>query len=280
MSYTSVSTARNDLVRSALFVPGDRLERYEKALASGADRVIVDFEDAVEEASKNAARASLGEYLLSQPEASVLVRVNAPGHMQHEADLAFCKGHQGVIGIMLPKAETRAQLMAAAETGKPVLPIIESALGAISLPELCSVPGLERLCFGAIDMALDLGLKDGSPGALTVLDHLRVSVLVQSRVYGLAPPLDGVFPAINDLPGLTSAVKTASEMGFGGVLCIHPKQVTVIHEALTPATDEVSWAHRVLEAAQTQGGAFKLDGQMIDAPVLSRARRILSALSR
>lgn len=280
MNNPAVNTMGHDLVRSALFVPGDRPERYEKALASGADRVIVDFEDAVEEASKSSARASLGEYLLNNPEAAVLVRVNAPGHAQHEADLAFCEHHHGVIGIMLPKAETRAQLANAAETGKPILPIIESALGAINLAELCSVPGLERLCFGAIDMALDLGLKDGSPGALTVLDHLRVSVIVQSRIYGLASPLDGVFPAINDLPGLTSAVKTASEMGFGGVLCIHPKQVAVIHEALTPEPDEVSWAHRVLEAAKSQGGAFKLDGQMIDAPVLSRARRTLSALSR
>jgi (S)-citramalyl-CoA lyase len=279
MSNASISTAGYDLVRSALFVPGDRPERYEKALASGADRVIVDLEDAVEEASKSSARASLGEYLLSNPEAAVLVRVNSPGHAQHEADLAFCKGHKGVIGIMLPKAETRAQLANAAETAKPILPIIESALGAVNLPELCSVPGLERLCFGAIDMALDLGLKDGSPGALTVLDHLRVSVIVQSRIYGLAPPLDGVFPSINDFSGLTSAVQTALEMGFGGVLCIHPKQVAVIHEALTPEPNEVSWANRVLAAAETQGGAFKLDGQMIDAPVLSRARRILNALS-
>jgi (S)-citramalyl-CoA lyase len=279
MSNASISTSGFDLVRSALFVPGDRPERYEKALASGADRVIVDFEDAVEEASKTSARASLGEYLLSHPEAAILVRINSPGHAQHEADLAFCKEHKGVRGIMLPKAETRAQLAHAAETGKPILPIIESALGAVNLPELCSVPGLERLCFGAIDMALDLGLKDGSPGAHTVLDHLRVSVIVQSRIYGLASPLDGVFPSINDISGLTSAVQTALEMGFGGVLCIHPKQVVVIHEALTPEPNEISWANRVLAAAETQGGAFKLDGQMIDAPVLSRARRILNALS-
>lgn len=279
MDNASKKSSVHDVVRSALFVPGDRPERYQKALTSGADRVIVDFEDAVEEASKRGARNMLGEYLRAHPEAAVWVRVNSPGHHEHERDLGFCRDHDGVIGVMLPKAETKAQLLVAAATGKSVIPIIESASGAANLADLCSAPGLERLCFGAIDMALDLGLKDGSAGALTVLEHLKVAIIVQSRVHGLAPALDGVFPSINDSAGLTQAVQTASQMGFGGVLCIHPKQVADIHSALTPEASEVTWANHVLAAAETQGGAFKLDGQMIDAPVISRAKRILSTLS-
>ncbi|MBW1248735.1 CoA ester lyase [Pseudomonas tolaasii] len=266
------------LVRSALFVPGDRPERYGKALNSGADRVIIDFEDAVEESAKRGARTSLGEYLVKHPQVRVLVRINAPGHIEQGEDLAFCRRHAGVVGIMLPKAETAAQLKTAVSTGKPVLPIIESGFGAANLAELVAVPGLERLCFGAIDMALDLGLTDGSAGAALVLDQLRVSLILQSRINGLAPALDGVFPSISDDSGLTYAVQRAQQMGFGGVLCIHPKQVGTIHEALAPALEDVSWARRVLDAAQTQGGAFKLDGQMIDAPVLSRARRILGTI--
>ncbi|WP_025858318.1 CoA ester lyase [Pseudomonas sp. CHM02] len=279
MANASNQSRAHDVVRSALFVPGDRPERYSKALASGADRVIVDFEDAVEEGAKAGARQLLGDYLIANPEASVWVRVNSPGHVQHEQDLAFCREHHGVVAIMLPKAETKAQIETAAATGKPVVPIIESALGAANLSDLCSATGLERLCFGAIDMALDLGLKDGSAGALTVLEHLKVGIVVQSKVHGLAPAFDGVFPAINDSAGLKHAVQTAAQMGFGGVLCIHPKQVADIHSALAPEVEEINWANRVLAASETQGGAFKLDGQMIDAPVLARARRILSTLS-
>ncbi|MBD8828570.1 HpcH/HpaI aldolase/citrate lyase family protein [Pseudomonas sp. CFBP 13602] len=279
MSNASNQACAHDVVRSALFVPGDRPERYSKALASGADRVIIDFEDAVEEGTKAVARQQLGDFLIANPEASVWVRVNSPGHVQHEQDLSFCRAHDGVVAIMLPKAETKAQIEIAAATGKPVVPIIESAVGAANLSDLCSALGLERLCFGAIDMALDLGLKDGSAGALTVLEHLKASIIVQSRVHVLAPALDGVFPAIDDSPGLMHAVETAVQMGFGGVLCIHPKQVMDIHLALAPEVREINWANRVLAAAETQRGAFKLDGQMIDAPVLARARRIFNSVS-
>ncbi|MFF7061577.1 aldolase/citrate lyase family protein [Pseudomonas sp. NPDC008258] len=264
-----------ETVRSALFVPATRPERIPKALASGADRVIVDLEDAVEEALKEQARDNLEQFLSDQPQARVLVRVNAPGHWAHEADLALCQRHAGVVGILLPKAETVGQIERAHATGKAVWPIIESAKGLAALPLLAAATGVDRLSFGSLDLGLDLGLNTGSSAAGQVLDHARYAVLLHSRVAGLAAPLDGVFPAIQDTDGLQRQVRFARDMGFAGALCIHPGQVNVIHAALKPSAAELDWAQRVVEHAETGAGVFTLDGQMVDAPVILRARAML-----
>ena len=264
-----------DSVRSALFVPASRPERILKALASGADRVIVDLEDAVEEALKEQARSNLERFLDEQPEAQVLVRVNAPEHWAHEADLALCQRFPGVTGILLPKAETVDQIARAHATGKAVWPIIESAKGLNALPQLATAQGVDRLSFGSLDLGLDLGLRTGSEAAGQVLGHARYAVLLHSRVAGLAAPLDGVYPAIQDVDGLRRHVEFARDMGFGGALCIHPGQVEVIHRALRPSEAELDWARRVVEKAQGGAGVFTLDGQMVDAPVILRARATL-----
>ena len=153
------------VVRSALFVPATRPERIPKALASGADRVIVDLEDAVEETLKEQARNNLDQFLDDHPQAKVLVRVNAPGHWAHEADLSLCRRHAGVIGILLPKAESVDQIDRAHATGKAVWPIIESAKGLAALPSLAAAAGVDRLSFGSLDLGLDLGLSSGSAAA-------------------------------------------------------------------------------------------------------------------
>lgn len=268
------------IVRSALFVPASRPERIGKALASGADRVIVDLEDAVEETAKEQARDNLREFLTHNPLANVLVRVNAPGHWAHEADLALCKGYAGVSGILLPKAETAEQIQLAHATGKPVWPIIESARGLIALPSLVNSPGVERLSFGSLDLGLDLNLRTASEAAEQVLAHARYAVLLHSRAAGLAAPLDGVYPAIQDVDGLHRHIQFARDMGFGGALCIHPTQVKVIHRALKPSASELDWARRVIAGAESGAGVFTLDGQMVDAPVILRARAILQVTSQ
>jgi (S)-citramalyl-CoA lyase len=264
-----------NIVRSALFVPATRPERIAKALASGADRVIVDLEDAVEEALKEQARDNLQRFLEEQPEAQVLVRVNAPEHWAHEGDLALCRRFPGVTGILLPKAETVAQVARTHATGKPVWPIIESAKGLVALGELAAAEGVDRLSFGSLDLGLDLGLRTGSEAAEQVLGHARYAVLLHSRAAGLAAPLDGVYPSIQDTEGLQRHVGFARDMGFGGALCIHPGQVEVIHRALRPSEAELDWARRVLEKARDGAGVFTLDGQMVDAPVILRARATL-----
>jgi (S)-citramalyl-CoA lyase len=263
------------VVRTALFVPATRPERIAKAIASGADRVIVDLEDAVQESLKQQARENLDAYLDQHPDVRVLVRVNAPGHAQHEADLALCRQHAAVIGVMLPKAESPAQIGRAHATGKAVWPIIESALGLVDIQAVATSAGVERLCFGSLDLALDLNLTTGSAAAEAVLSQGRYAVLLHTRVAGLAPALDGVYPAIQDADGLQRSVGYAKDMGFGGALCIHPTQVALIHEALKPGAEELHWAQRILEAARSGDGVFVLDGEMVDAPVIGRARSIV-----
>jgi (S)-citramalyl-CoA lyase len=240
--------------------------------------VIVDFEDAVEEPLKRQARDNLSAFLNNTPQASVWVRVNAPEHAEHLADLAFCQSHAGVVGVLLPKAESAAQIAAVAATGRPIWPIIESARGLLALGEIAHAPSVERLSFGGLDLALDLNLSSGSAAAQFVLDQARMSLLLHSRVARLQAPLDGVHPAIDDPEGLRRSVRHAYDMGFAGALCIHPKQVAVIHQALAPSAEDLAWAKRVIEASASAGGAgaFQLEGQMVDAPVILRAQRLLA----
>lgn len=263
------------MIRSALFVPSTRPERIPKALVSGADVVIADLEDAVQENLKAEARAKLEAFLTRNPDARLLVRINAPGHPEQAADIALCKRQPGVIGVLLPKVESAAQVAQAAASDKPIWPIIESARGLLQLASIARAAGVERLSFGALDLGLDLGLASGTAAAERILDQARYSVLLHSRTAELALPLDSVFPAIQDQAGLERAARDASDMGFGGLLCIHPNQVAIVHQALMPAAEELAWARRVLDAGSGGEGVFVVDGQMVDAPVLGRARRLL-----
>lgn len=264
------------VLRSALFVPGSRPERFAKALATGADAVIVDFEDAVEAPLKAQARDNLRAFLDSNPEARVWVRVNMAGHAEHAADLELCR-HAGVIGVLLPKAESAEQVAQVDALGKPVMPIVESARGLAEVAQIARVPGVERLTFGGLDLSLDLGLVAGTAAAERLLDQARFVLLVHSRLAELAPPLDTVFPNIDDLSGLARFARDAGDMGFAGMLCIHPKQVAAVHAALAPSASELDWARRVIAAAGGSG-AYQLDGQMIDAPVIARAQRLLASV--
>jgi (S)-citramalyl-CoA lyase len=265
----------SSIVRTALFVPATRPERFPKALASGADVVIVDLEDAVAENLKEEARGHLDTFLIANPEARVLVRINASGHAQQAEDLKLCTARAGVIGVLLPKAESAEQVRAAFACGKPVWPIIESVRGLARLAEIAQADGVERLSFGALDLGLDLGLASGTAAAERILDQARYALLLQSRLASLALPLDSVFPDIKNLHGFTRTVADARDMGFGGLLCIHPSQVAVVHETLMPSAGDLDWAHRVLSAGASGEGVFVVDGQMIDAPVIGRARRLL-----
>jgi (S)-citramalyl-CoA lyase len=258
-----------------LFVPATRPERIPKALATGADAVIVDLEDAVAESLKAEARNHLDVFLTANPDARVLVRINAADHPQQAEDLALCARQPGVIGVLLPKVESAAQVAVAVGCGKPVWPIIESARGLVALAEIAGAPGVERLSFGALDLGLDLGLASGTAAAERILDQARYALLLQSRLANLAMPLDSVFPDIKNLHGLARTVADARDTGFGGLLCIHPSQVAVVHETLMPSAEELAWAQRVLAAGASGDGVFVVDGQMIDAPVIGRARRLL-----
>ncbi|ALM83431.1 CoA ester lyase [Bordetella sp. N] len=273
-------------VRSALFVPASRADRIPKALASGADVVIVDLEDAVEPAAKPAARQAVVDFLAdpAHSDVRIWVRVNDATTPWHEDDLAALRdssdgggrGRRGVAGIMLPKAETAAQV-AHAGRGIPVVPIIETARGLLNLAEIAAASDVARLVFGSLDYGVDLGLTPDTEGAAVLLDQARGLILLHSRAADLPAPLDGVHADISDSDGLRAMASRAGAMGFAGMLCIHPSQVEVVHAALRPAEADIAWAQRVLSAAQQNGaGAFRFEGKMVDAPVIARARQVLS----
>ena len=267
----------HSVVRSALFVPASRPERIPKALAAGADTVIVDLEDAVEHLAKSSAREALCDFLGTHRDAHLWVRINDASTSWHDDDLKACRGRPNIAGILLPKAESLAQVRHVAQTGLPVIPIIETARGLLNASEVAATPGVARLAFGSLDYALDMGLTPDTPGADTVLDLARVQVLLHSRAASLAPALDGVFAGVQDTAGLAEAASRAQQMGFGGMLCIHPAQVPVIHAAFVPAREELEWARRVIAAHRdTAAGTFMLDGRMVDAPVIARARLVLA----
>ena len=266
---------QNTLIRSALFVPATRPERIPKALDSGADGVIVDLEDAVAESLKAEARAHLDTFLNANQQARVLVRINAHQHEQQAQDLALCRRQPGVVAVLLPKAESAEQVEWAAACGKPIWPIIESAKGLLELPAIAQANGVERLTFGALDLGLDLGLSSGTAASQRILDQARYAILLHSTLAHLAPPLDSVFPDIKNTEGMIQMAADARDMGFGGLLCIHPSQVALIHGMLTPGPEALDWARRVLTAVASGDGVFVVDGQMVDAPVIEQARRVM-----
>ncbi len=259
--------------RAWLFVPGHRPERFEKALAAGADRVIIDLEDAVAPADKDSARAALAAWLATAS-ARVAVRLNAADTPWFESDLALL-AHAAVSTVVLPKAEDTAVLarLAAQRAGLALVPLVESAAGIAAARTLAAAPGVERLAFGHIDFQLDLGMKDASEADL--LPH-RCELVLASRLARIAPPLDGVTVAIDDAARLAEDVQRARRLGFGGKLCIHPRQVAGVRAGFAPSEAELAWARRVLEAAAAAGGAaVAVDGKMVDKPVLLRAEGIL-----
>lgn len=262
------------LPRTYLFVPADRPERYAKARASGAGAVIVDLEDAVAAAAKEGARAALAGAL--DESAPLIVRINAAGSPWFEDDLALCR-HPGVAAVMLPKTDGIDVICHAFEsTFKDVLPIVESARGLEEVRAIARVPGVLRLAFGSIDLALDLGIECAPGGGEAELQPYRAQVVLASRLAGLAAPIDGVSTSIEDATALRADAERARRLGFGAKLCIHPRQIAVVHAAFSPDPQRVEWARRVCSAFDGSGGAaVAVGGEMIDLPMVERARAVL-----
>jgi len=280
---TAMNPTDLSLVRSFLFVPANRPERYAKALASGAGAVIIDLEDAVPADAKAAARRQLADGLarLSAGERSrLLVRINASGTPWHDDDLLLLAqlAQAALAAVVLPKVESVAELSrVAACVGKrcALLPMLESAAGLAQLDALAGSPGVARLVFGNLDFQADVGMACGPDEA--ELQPVRLALVLASRRAGLAAPVDGVTPGTGDAVQLQRDAERSRRCGFGAKLCIHPAQVALVNAALGPTTAELEWARRVLEASRSAGGGvFSLDGRMVDAPVLRLAERTLA----
>ncbi|MBN9460188.1 MAG: CoA ester lyase [Burkholderiales bacterium] len=264
------------IARSLLFVPASRPDRFDKALAAGADAVVIDLEDAVPPADKDRARDAVAAWLA--PGRSVVVRINGAGTGWFRGDLALC-ARPGVAAVMLPKAERADQVAALRDAGAAaVMPLIESAAGFAALPAIAGAPGVQRLAFGSIDIQVDLGMRDPLEDELLLF---RSQLVLASRLAGLQPPIDGVSTAIDDAQRLRDDVLRARRLGFGGKLCIHPRQVEGVNRHFAPSEAERAWAQRVLAAAAAAGGAaVALDGAMVDQPVILRAQAILREAQR
>ena len=263
--------------RTFLFVPGDRPDRLPKALASGAHGVIVDLEDAVAAPQKEEARRMVLRSLATGEHPRVFVRINAAGTPWHEQNLSLL-AQLRIAGVVVPKAEHVPSIERVARAARTqVIALVESAVGLNTVGAIARAEGVARLAFGHLDFQLDLGMECGPDER--ELDPARQAIVIASRCAGLAAPIDGVTTAALDEERVAADTARAMRLGFRGKLCIHPRQVEVVNRGLGPSSREVEWARRVVEAAAGAGeaGAFRLDGEMIDRPVLQRAHTILQA---
>lgn len=279
-----------DFVRNAcsfLFVPATQPERLPKALASGADLVIADWEDAVAPAEKERARTALAEAVaaLEGPaRARLLVRINSEGTPWFANDLQALARltAQGLAGAVVPKAERAPTLQAAALAAGPhaaLLPLVESVAGLAAADALAAAPQVARLAFGHLDFQVDAGMACGETEE--ELLPVRMALVLASRRAGLAAPIDGVTVDTRNPERMARDAARARRMGFGGKLCIHPAQVPVLHAAFDPDAAAVAHALRVQQALQQAGGGVcVLDGRMVDAPVLAQAEQTLLRYAR
>lgn len=271
--------------RTFLFVPADRATRICNALDSGSDVVIVDFEDAVSPLKKSAARSEVGELFRSFTafqRGRILVRINGQASEWYEGDRRLISDLVvlGLGGVMLPKAESASTVddLARDLCGSVLIPLIESAKGLESVGELSRCANVVRLAFGHLDFQADLTMRCGPEE--TELIPARMKLLLASRVAGLAPPIDGVTVHLDDGDRLRKDTERSRGFGFGAKLCIHPRQVPIVKSVFEGTTAERQWAQRVLDTQHRLGaGAFRLDGQMIDGPVLRMARDLLGNFS-
>jgi citrate lyase subunit beta/citryl-CoA lyase len=264
--------------RSFLFVPGDRPERFSKALSSGADRVIIDLEDAVAPEAKAVARENLVRWLGSTDARDIFVRINAVTTPWHDDDISALVPAPHVIGLMLPKADDAnaiTGMRAKMRMDVRLFGLIETVKGFIGLRAIAQAKGLSRLEFGSVDFCLETGIE--SLGA--ELDFVRAQLTIESCLAGLTAPIEGVTVDIKSFETLEADVIRAKNFGFGGKLCIHPAQVEAINRGFAPSAAQIEWAHRVIAAARTGVGAVAVDGKLVDRPVVLQAEKILATAS-
>ena len=271
-------------LRSLLFVPGTRPDRFEKALAAGADAVIFDLEDAVEPGRKAEARGAIGGFLAAPapdgPRPQRFLRVNPSNSRWFDDDLDLVRTLEGVDAIVLPKCESRdgVSAIAAAAVTRQVLPLLETARGILNAASIATAePTIPALIFGAEDLTAELGIPRTIDGDELILPRSQVALAAASIG---ADAIDAVLIDITALDDLRRDAERGRALGFTGKMAIHPSQVPVINAVFTPSPDELARARRIVEAfdaAATKGeGVIRLDDRMVDMPVVARARRVLA----
>ncbi|MGQ3412150.1 HpcH/HpaI aldolase/citrate lyase family protein [Natrinema sp. LN54] len=273
--------------RSVLFTPGDRPEMCRKAPESGADVIVFDLEDAVSPQRKPEAREAVRDVLTDpdfDPECEVCVRVNAAeSTLRDDLDALLGDGTElRLDSVMLPKVGSADDVHALVdelgtyETMLPVFALIESAAGVLAAAEIAAVAATDALVFGAEDLSADIGATRTAEGIEVLYARERV---VLAAAANECTAIDTIVSDFEDEDALREDVDFAIQLGYDGKLAIHPAQVEPINEAFTPSAADREWATRVLEAkreADAEGrGVFAVDGEMIDAPLIARAERII-----
>jgi citrate lyase subunit beta/citryl-CoA lyase len=256
--------------RSWLFAPGHDEKLLGKVFEVGADRVLLDLEDAVPSQFKDRARELVAAVAATKP---CWVRVNRARTEECERDLAAVAAK--VAGLRIPKVESAQDVAWVAERAPGVALdcTVESARGVLRAFEIASAAACTLLSYGGLDLAADLG---SSPGEQETL-YARSYLVIATRSAGKPPPSDGVYPLLDDDDGLRKEAEAARRMGFYGKSAIHPRQVPIIHEVFAPTPEELAWAQQVLWAFEQSGGAATktASGEFVDRPVAERARQIL-----
>ena len=271
--------------RSVMFTPGDRPEMMETAPDAGADVVVFDLEDAVAPARKAEAREAVRSVLTAasfEPDCEVCVRVNASVQAAR-ADLdAIVDETARLDGVMVPKAgsadDVRDLAVKLDSRGRsvPILAIVESARGVLAADEIAAVPETDALIFGAEDLAADVGASRTRKG--TEVLYARQRTVLAAAAHG-CDAIDTLHTDFTDEEGLIEDARVSVQFGYDGKLAIHPAQVGPINEAFSPDAEQLEWAEAVLSEKRTADadgrGVFEVDGEMIDAPLIARAERIL-----
>jgi citrate lyase subunit beta/citryl-CoA lyase len=268
--------------RSFLFAPGSDERKLVRALESDADAVVADLEDAVAAAGKGAAR-DLTIRLVADVETRAvrLVRVNGVETLWHDDDVTAVAA-SAADGLVLPKATAAAVAAVGERLDLPIVAIVETAVGLREALAIASHPSVRGLMLGAMDLGLQLGLEPRVDGQEIL--YARSSVVVDSAAAGLRGPVDRVWVDVRDLEGLAQDCALGRSLGFRGKALVHPDQIAPTHEAFAPSADELRRAREIVaayERAEADGqGVVALDGEMIDAPVVERARELLGDKKR
>ena len=268
--------------KSYLFVPAIDIHRVPKAFARGADAVIIDLEDAVSESVKIQSRQNVVDYLSSADAKPVWVRINAISSTYQAMDIDTLKSLpltalNNVLGVYVPKAEKANDIESVRHAlGKPVIALVETPEGIANIPELAKAHGLTALTYGFLDICEKLGVRADSEAGQMVANQIRYSLLLHSNINGLTAPIECVYPPFNDNDGLSQRVTWCTDLGFSGMLCIHPNQVAIVNELARPTVEQLAFAKKVADHYAATGlAAFAIDGQMVDTPVIVQAQKLL-----
>lgn len=278
--------------RSWLFVPATRPERFDKAANSGADAVIIDLEDAVESADKPQAREHIAEYVaqydkhktdraevaLKSGTTELWLRLNNDAHLTE--DLVLCQSlaeHEVISGIVLPKVTKASQVELVFESLKlPVVAQIESAQGISQLEAIAQSEGLMALSYGRLDISNELDLTAGSQAEQDFFTHLRIQIRLVSQAHNLTAPIESIYADFKNETVMKATAGYVSDLGFSGMLCIHPRQVNIANQAFKASDSQLAFATKVIEHYQKTGDStFAIEGVMVDLPVILQCQRLL-----